>query len=56
MKDHQTSHNLHANLAGTDTRDCHLEQPLQGIYFNEKIDEIFKALPNVFGIAETFWF
>ena len=32
-------------------QDYHREQPLQDIYFNEK-GEIFKDLPNVFGIPD----
>ena len=49
MKDHHKSQHLHANLAGTHTRDCCLEQPLQGIYSNDKL---MKYLPNVSGIAD----
>ena len=50
MKDHHTSQHLHANLADTDTRDCHVEQPLQE-HVPRKIEETFKYLSNVFGIA-----
>ena len=39
-------------MADTDTRDYHLEQLLQEIHSKEKIDEIFKDLQNVFGIAD----
>ena len=52
MKDHHTSQHLHANLADTDTRDCHLEQSHMEDMFQRKIDEIFKDLLNVFGIAD----
>ena len=37
MTGHHTTQNLHANLAGTDTRDSHLEQQLQGTCFSEKL-------------------
>ena len=43
---------MHANLADTDKRDPHLEAVPAGDMFQRKIDEIFKDLPNVFGIAE----
>ena len=49
-------------MADTDTRDYHLEQPQQeilpfkanltGDIFQKKTDEIFKDLPNVFGIED----
>ena len=39
-------------MAGTDTKDCHFEQPPQGDMFQQKIDKIFKDQPNVFGIAD----
>ena len=45
MSDHHTSQHSYANFADTDTRDYHLEQPLQEICFNKK-------LPNVFGMAD----
>ena len=51
MRDHHTSQHLHANLAGTDTRDCPSEKLLHGIV-PMKIDEIFKDLPHLFGIAD----
>ena len=52
-RDHLTPLHLHANLVDLDTRDYHLEQPQQeGNMFQRKIDEIFKYLPNVFGIAD----
>ena len=51
MRDHHTSQHLCANLAGTDTRDYHLEQPLQ-IYVFTKVGEIFEDLPKAFGIAD----
>ena len=37
MRDHHTTQHSHANLVGTDTRDCHLEQQPQGTCFNEKL-------------------
>ena len=49
MRGLHTSQHLHANLVSTDTRDCPL---VQHRYFNKKNDEIFKDLPNVFGIAD----
>ena len=47
MKDHHTSQHLHVILADTDTKDCHLKQPLQEI-----CSKVFKDLPNVFGFAD----
>ena len=46
MTDHHTSQHFHANLAVTDIWDYHLEH-------QQKNYEIFKDLPNVFGIADT---
>ena len=51
MKGHHTSKYSHANLADTDTRDCHLEYPHRA-YVPKKIDEIFQDLPNVSGIPD----
>ena len=51
MEDHHTWQHLHANLADTDTEDYHLKQPCSR-YVPKKINEIFKDLPNVFGIAD----
>ena len=39
-------------MGGTGTNDYHLEQHCQEICFRGNIDEIFKDLPNVFGIAD----
>ena len=52
MRDHHTSQHSHVSLAGTDTKDCHLEQQPEAICFSTKIDVIFKNLLNVFGIAD----
>ena len=35
-RNHHTSQHLHANLAGTETRDFCMEQSIQGICLNEK--------------------
>ena len=50
MRDFHTSQHLHANLPDTDIRLLFGATPT-GDMFQSKIDEIFKNLPNVFGIA-----
>ena len=42
---------MHASLEGTDTNNYHLEQHQQ-CHVSKEIDEIFKDMPNVFGIAD----
>ena len=51
-KDHHTSQYLCVNLGDTDARDYHLELFWQEICSKEKMDEIFKDLPNVFVITD----
>ena len=50
-KNHLTSQQFNFSLAGTDSPDYHLELYQQDM-FQGKIDEIFKGLPQVFGIAD----
>ena len=52
MKDYQTSQHLHANLADTDTNDCHLKQPCTGDMFQRKIDDEYLKTYQTFGIAD----
>ena len=42
---------MHANFAGTNTKDYHLEQPVWDM-FQRIIEKIFQDLPNVFSIAD----
>ena len=42
---------MHASLEDTDTNGYHFGAPPPGSMFQRKIDEIFKDMPNVFGIA-----
>ena len=52
MRNYYASQYLNANLAQIDTRDLPFGAALAGDMFQRKIDEIFKDLPNVFGIAD----
>ena len=51
MRDEHSSQCLHANLANTDSRDCHLEQPHRA-YIPMKNREMVTNLSNVFHIAD----
>ena len=52
MIDHHTLQHLHVNLAGTDTQRLPFGATPKGDMFQHKIDEIFKDLYNIFGIAD----
>ena len=51
IEDPLTESLLYVNLTGTHTPDYHLESCHQRYIFQQKTDEIFKDLPNIFGIA-----
>ena len=46
---------LHANLAGTDTKYCYSEQPLQDICSNEKLTKYLKIYQIYLVLQMTFW-
>ena len=52
MTNHHTSQSLHANFVRYRYKRLLFEIALAEDMFQRKIDEIFKDLPNVFGIAD----
>ena len=51
MRSHHTSQHLYAILAGTDTRDYHLEQHPKGACFSEKFMK-YSKIHQFFGIED----
>ena len=54
MRNHDTSQHLHANLADTNKRDYHLEQPLHEICSKENQIKYLKSYQMYLALQITF--